>query len=292
MAGPDLGTAVLAYVGERTKLGEFTGQTPKTYRKVLWPFAAHVGPDRAVSGLQRRHVEKWLLGMAVAPATMRQRLTIVAGFCRWCVLKGYLRRDPTLGIKGPRALDTVPRALAPEKVTDALRHAADARDALMIALGVQLGLRCCEIATVQLGDIDHRGRQLVVRHGKGGRQRVLPIPDEAWEYLTAYLAEHPAKAGPLIRSYRNPHKGIGAHYVSGLISRTMHAAGVDETAHSLRHTMATDVLRAGASVRDVQAALGHRNLKTTERYLPLVVDDLRTAMGGRSYRGSASEEAS
>lgn len=75
-----------------------------------------------------------------------------------------------------------------------------------------------------------------------------------------------------------------------LINETMHRAGVGETAHTLRHTMATDVLRSGAHVRDVQAALGHANLKTMERYLPLVVDDLRTAMAGRTYRNADQVE--
>lgn len=283
-AGPLLGMTVLNYVGERMKLGEITGSSPKTYRKTLWLFVRFAGGDLPVSRLNRRHVERWLLSMNVSPATMRQRLNMVTGFSKWCVMRGYMKKDPTLGIKGPKALDTVPRALDPVDVGRALREAPDARAALMICLGVQLGLRCCEIATVQLGDIDHRGRQLVVRKGKGGRQRVLPLPEEAWAYLTAYLAEHPAKAGPLIRSYRCPHKGIGPHYVSALINETMHAAGLAETAHALRHSMATDVLRAGAHVRDVQAALGHANLKTTERYLPLCVNDLRGAMAGRTYR--------
>lgn len=284
-AGPLLGATVLNYIGERMKLGELTGSSPVTFRKSLWYFVRHAGPDLPVSRLNRRHVERWLLDMKVAPSTMRGRLNMLSGFSKWCVMRGYLKRDPTLGIKGPKLLDTVPRALDPADVALALREAPDARCALMICLGVQLGLRCCEIATVQLGDIDRRGRQLVVRHGKGGRQRVLPIPDEAWTYLTAYLAEHPAKAGPLIRSYRG-HKGLRPHTVSMLINETMHRAGLDETAHALRHSMATDVLRAGAHVRDVQAALGHANLKTTERYLPLVVDDLRTAMAGRTYRNA------
>ncbi len=58
------------------------------------------------------------------------------------------------------------------------------------------------------------------------------------------------------------------------------------SAHALRHTAATDMLRARAHLRDVQHALGHAHLATTEIYLPLVVHDLREAMGGRRYRGT------
>jgi len=282
--GPRLGLTALAYVHERTKLGEFTGESPTTYRKTLWLFARHAGADLPVSRLNRRHVERWILDMEVAQSTLRQRLVTVRGFCQWCVVKGYLRRDPTIGIKGPSDVRTVPRSLFPFQIAACLRHCPDVRAGLMICLGCQLGLRCCEIATVQLGDVDHQERQLVVRQGKGGHQRVLPIPDEAWDYLVRYIEEHPAKAGPLIRSYRHPRRGLSAHYVSMYIGGIMHQAGVAESAHALRHSMATDVLRGGAHVRDVQAALGHRHLKATERYLPLTVGDLRTAMEGRTYR--------
>jgi site-specific recombinase XerD len=62
------------------------------------------------------------------------------------------------------------------------------------------------------------------------------------------------------------------------------------SAHALRHTSATDMLRSGAHLRDVQHALGHAHLATTETYLPLVVHDLREAMGGRQYRHLGSME--
>lgn len=63
------------------------------------------------------------------------------------------------------------------------------------------------------------------------------------------------------------------------------------TPHALRHTAATDMLRGGAHVRDVQRALGHVELSSTQRYLPWLVGDLREAMGGRQYRGRAVMEA-
>jgi site-specific recombinase XerD len=69
-------------------------------------------------------------------------------------------------------------------------------------------------------------------------------------------------------------------------------AGDGISAHALRHRAATDMLRAGAHLRDVQAALGHVSIATTQPYLPTVVGDLRTAMGGRRYRGSLSGSTS
>jgi integrase-like protein len=126
-------------------------------------------------------------------------------------------------------------------------------------------------------------------NGKGGHQRVLPVSDETWDAVLAYLREHPTTAGPLIRSYLNPHRGVNPAYISTLVGRWMSDAGVKQrsrdgrSAHALRHTAATDMLRAGAHLRDVQQALGHASLSTTQKYLPWVVGSLKEAMSGRTY---------
>jgi integrase len=108
--------------------------------------------------------------------------------------------------------------------------------------------------------------------------------------LDDYLTERPASAGPLVRSYRDPVSALAADTISGYVSEWMWAAAIKRTrrdgvsAHALRHTMATDSLRSGAPVRDIQHALGHAHLATTEVYLPYLVGTLEKAMGGRSYR--------
>lgn len=114
---------------------------------------------------------------------------------------------------------------------------------------------------------------------------------EVEQALAAYLAEYPASAGPLVRSYRQPQRSLDPDTISGLVSRIMWAAGVKRarrdgvSAHALRHTAATDMLRQDAHLRDVQQALGHAHLSTTEVYMPYVVRSLEDAMGGRWYGG-------
>lgn len=286
VAGPTagLGFMVLAYVGERTRMGQLTGESPRTYRKALWLFARFVGADTVVSKVNRRHVERWLLSMKVAPATMRERLSVLRSFTKWCVENGYMRRDPCVGVEGAKQPRLIPpRGLPAPAVASIFDSCPDARAELVVSLMVNEGLRCIEVARLEVGDIDPTQHSALIT-GKGGHQRVLPISEETWALLRVYLGLFPATAGPLIRSYRNPHKGISAHYISMLVSSYMKDSGVDESAHALRHTSATDMLRGGAHVRDVQAAMGHANLKTTERYLPWCVNNLRDAMGGRTYR--------
>ena len=113
---------------------------------------------------------------------------------------------------------------------------------------VQQGLRCCEVARLQLGDLDRvNGLMLIV--GKGGHERVLPIIEETAEAVDAYLTEYPAFAGPLVRSYSDPHRGLASATITKLVRVWVGDAGIKRarhdgvSAHAFRHTAATDMLR-------------------------------------------------
>ena len=277
-----LGTMALTYVDERRRRKELRPGSVSTTRYALGTFVRVAGWDLPVKRLRPTHIEKWMERGDHSPSTLRNQLSIVRSFCRWLVKRGHLKADPTLDIASPRQPRYLPRGLQLLKVTAAFAGAPDARAALILSLMVQEGLRCCEVAELQHGDIDLAERLVLIR-GKGGHERALPITAETWRAIHAYLAEHPASVGPLIRSYSRPHRGIGAQHISVLVSQWLHGADVAATAHALRHTAATDMLRAGAHVRDVQHALGHQSRATTQKYLPWIVGDLREAMEGRRY---------
>jgi site-specific recombinase XerD len=271
------------YILGRKARQEIGPATVTSMREGLRLFCQAV-PNRP-GAVNRGHIEHWLEGMArLAPATVRHRLSMARTFLDWCVIEGHLKRNPATGIRSPKVPRGIPRALRHEQVTAVATATPDTRAALMVSLGVQEGLRCGEIAGLEVGDVDLIDGSLLVRKGKGGYERMLPLSEETAGCLRRYLDEHPARAGALIRSYLNPVMPLQPRYISSVINRVMSEAGVVETAHSLRHTMATDCLRGGAHLRDVQALLGHASIGTTQRYLPTVVNDLRTAMGGRRYR--------
>ena len=286
---PQVGALAIQYVAERERRQEISKGSARTVHYTLSSFVRSVGWERHPARVNRRHIERWIEErQPMTPATARSQLSVVRTFYKWLVSHRYVRRDPTTEIRSPRPPRLLPRALQPEAVDSLFEYAPDVRAALVVSLMVQEGLRCCEVVGLELGDVDLREAVLVVRQGKGGHQRLLPLSDETISYLGRYLAEQPAAAGPVIRSYRHPTRGVSAKYLSRMVSRVFRDARVPESAHALRHTMATDVLRSGANLRDVQAALGHSSLMTTQRYLPYVVGDLREAMGGRQYRGGSS----
>jgi len=279
---PTLRMLVYAYLRERVAAGELCPSTVPNLRRSLLRFAHHASVP--ADELGQGHVEAFLSSCQVAASTRRQRFSQIRTFCRWLVKSGVLQQDPTARMKTPRQPRPVPRAYSPTVVARLLEVCPDSRAHLICLLEVQEGLRACEVARLEVGDIDFPERLMLVR-GKGGKERILPLSDETWDALDAYLAEHPANAGPLVRSYNKPDAGICAAYVVHMMGRWLREAGVAHGGgHGLRHTMATQLLRSGADVRDVQTALGHATLTSTQVYLPFSdARRLRTVMGGRRY---------
>lgn len=257
---------------------------------VLGQFA-QVNPVEC-SRLTKRHVERWLDSIEhLAQSTRRNRLTVVRGFCRWLVDEGMVKSDPCRRIKSLREPKRTPRALSAEQVAAILDACPDTRARVAVILMVQEGMRRGEVQALQVGDIDLVNRILIAT-GKGGHQRALFITEQARRAITDHLAVQGDVAGPLLRSYQHPSRGLHPETVSTIVRRAMKEAGVKKAPrdgvnpHALRHTALTDMLRAGAHIRDVQAVAGHQHLSTTETYLPLLVGTLSDAMGGRWYGAS------
>lgn len=284
MTTPAITQLARAYVAERTAAGEFSASTLPSVKWTLRHFGAFVA-GVPLSELSARHVEEYLASISVARSTSRQRFCHLRQFSRWLVRRGHLAADITAELRAPRQPRAVPRGYRREVVDELLAVAPDARARLIVLLEVQEGLRACEVARIELGDIDYDERTALIR-GKGQRERLLPLSAQTWEALEAYLNEHPLKAGPLIRSYNEPWRGISSAHVQHLVQGWLRLAGVRSGGgHGLRHTMATTLLRERrADIRDVQMALGHATLQSTSVYLPFSdARRLRAVMGGRHY---------
>lgn len=290
-SGVEVEGLVEPYVRGRVRRGEIAVLTARNVRMVLGQFVA-VNPV-VVGRLQRRHVIRWLdTTEHLAQSTRRNRLTVVRSFTRWLVDEGHVKVDPCRKVPSLREPKRAPRALPGEQVAAVLDACPDRRARLVVILMVQLALRRGEVARLEVGDLDLSNRMVRVT-GKGGHQRVVFLTDQAQQAVVDYLAEVGDVAGPLIRSYQFPERGLHPETVSTIVRRAMIDAGVKRAArdgvnpHALRHSALTDMLRRGAHIRDVQAVAGHQHLSTTELYLPLLVGTLSEAMEGRWYGRSA-----
>lgn len=283
----EVGRLALRYVSTRTGTRELAQTTARTTRYTLAGFARAVPDDPRQ--VRRTHVEHWLAGQNVGAGTLRTRLGSVRVFCRWMVLGGWMRADPTLGIRGPRKPRTVPRAFNNDEVTAALDACPDARARLMLSLMLCEGLRRAEVAGLQIGDFDTRDWWVIVR-GKGDKERVLPVTPATQVALRTYLGFFPASSGPLLRSYQYERRALSPGHVGRVITDLLRDSGVKvanldgRTPHAFRHTCASDVLDAGADIWMVKELLGHESIETTQIYLRRAsAESLRVPMTARSY---------
>lgn len=200
-------------------------------------------------------------------STRRSARSALGKFYSWATATGRVAVDPT--VLAPKGRVTVgkPRPAADDAVDMGLTS-IDRRTRLMVRLGAQLGLRCCEIAVIHSADIMRGLSGYTLRvHGKGGKLRDVPMSDSLGDALRA-LPYGYAFPGQI-----NGH--LSAAYVSKLISRAL-PKGV--TAHMLRHRYGTRAYNLGGKdVRAVQELLGHASVATTQIYTAVEDDALRRA---------------
>ena len=161
------------------------------------------------------------------------------------------------------------------------------RDFAIITMLSRLGLRSGEVAALQLGDVDWRVGELLVR-GKGSRQERLPLPADVGETLAGWLARgRPRRESVFVFTrLRAPHGGLSAGAVSQVVRRACQRAGLPVvSAHRLRHTAATEMLRAGG-LTEVGQVLRHRSRDVTSIYAK--VDRLALAAVVMPWPGSAA----
>jgi site-specific recombinase XerD len=152
------------------------------------------------------------------------------------------------------------------------------RDYAILMLVARLGLRSAEVSRLELGDIDWRTGQIALR-GKAGRQDGMPLPCDVGEALAAYLSQA-RPAVPLRQVFlaaKAPVRAIPPGLVSDVTHRACDRAGRPRIgAHRLRHTLATELLRRGATIVEVSQVLRHRDLATTAIYAKVDFAVLRT----------------
>jgi len=154
-------------------------------------------------------------------------------------------------------------------------NALGARDRAMFELMYSSGLRCGEVAGLNVGDIDLENRELMVRCGKFNKDRVVPISEVAAAFLKRYLSGRKAKDDPVFatRTGRLSPSTVGHRFRDLLNRMGLSRPGV--SAHSVRHSTATHLLEHGAGIRYVAELLGHEDIQTTVRYTHMLPENLK-----------------
>jgi site-specific recombinase XerD len=214
-------------------------------------------------------------------------------FFRFLMEEERLERDPALPLRTPKKREVLPDVLSMGELERLLaqpgrddlweRHfpGKPERDRLLLALMAYGGLRRAELVGLDWDDVDLARRLLRVRKAKGGRQRTIPIhPALAPLFAEYYATRVPLSSQALFVGVQ----GNRLHYTQlGQVFRHyVDASGVGDrkrvTPHTLRHVFATELLRAGANLRQIQELLGHKHLDSTQRYTRVNAHELRGAV--------------
>lgn len=188
----------------------------------------------------------------------------------------YLRDEGVLDITNPvknthaqKMSRPLPRHLKDEQVESFFQVITRARDRAMFMLMVRCGLRVEEVAQLTFGAVDYKHRKLLVEDGKGGKDRIVYLSQDACQALVAYLRVRPSsRTGRIFLVEKGPCTGQPIS-IRGIQKRMEHYARKTKlrvSCHQLRHTMATQLLNADADLCTIQDLLGHSNVKTTQRY--------------------------
>lgn len=218
----------------------------------------------------------WRMTQSFKGVSTARVLSCLRGFYRYLLREGLIQQDPTLNILSPKPGRPLPKTLT-ETDVEALLSAPDVnetlglRDRTMLELLYAAGLRVSELVGLKLQEISlHQG---VIRvTGKGNKERLVPVGDEALEWLRKYL-----KSGrPLLQTKSDEELVFLSLRGSQMTRQTFwhrirqHAltAGIEKplSPHVLRHAFATHLLNHGADLRVVQMLLGHADLSTTQIY--------------------------
>jgi len=236
--------------------------------------------------LTRADLRKWISSLTrdgLAPTSVARAVSAVRGFYKFLMLDGHIRRHPAEDLDTPQRFSYLPRFLTEDEINrllsapDVATHEG-VRDRAMLEIMYATGLRVSELVSLKQSDVDlHAG--LVVCHGKGSKERRVPLGKSAIHWLQQYesvKASYGKHQSTLVFLQRG--KPFTRQLAWSIIKRYAEDLGIQNVSpHTLRHSFATHLLQHGADSRSVQALLGHSDISTTQIYTHMTDVHLRSA---------------
>nr|WP_321500119.1 tyrosine recombinase XerC [uncultured Dethiosulfovibrio sp.] len=219
-----------------------------------------------------------LSGYGFAPASVNRKLSAVKSLMKHLKKEGLIDRDPSSRVRGPSISERLPRAISVKEVFKVIDMAYDSdqglRNGTLLELMYGSGLRVAEVVSLKWEDLELEERWLKVM-GKGSKERAVPFCSMAQKALMGIKAQSPNDYF-VFPGKRGGH--LTVRTVHRIVVEAAARAGLsDVSPHSLRHSFATHLLEGGASLRVVQELLGHEHLTTTQVYLRITAQHLRSS---------------
>ena len=297
MPSPKMEKLLAAFDGHlrRNAYGE---RTREEYPRLLLPFLAFLEKRNImdIARIRREHLLAYhsqLInarkrdGSPYHASTLAVRLAALKTFFDFLLEEDFILSNPAASLKSPKVPQEIKREPLTEKEVHALLKAIPTntplgyRDRAMAEVFYATGIRVTELSDLLVNDVHLQEKILVVRKGKGGRGRLVPLSTWAASYLKGYLKsvrpqfEKQASGQTLFincRGWKMSRAGL-----CDILKAYGEKAGIERpvTPHVLRHTFATHLLRHGADIRAIQEMLGHAKITTTQAYTRIEISDLQ-----------------
>lgn len=274
----------LTYIQVEKGLARHTLESYKRDLSRLQGWAVTNG--KSITDLTRADLRKWIASLSregLAPTSISRAVSATRGFFKFLMLDGHIKTHPAEDLDTPQRFSYLPKFLTEDEINRLLASPdvsteEGIRDRAILEIMYATGLRVSELVDLKHADVDLLAG-LVVCHGKGSKERRVPLGKSAIHWLQQYAA---VKAGYGKQSSPNVflHRGrpFTRHLAWSMIRRHADKAGLKNVSpHTLRHSFATHLLQHGADSRSVQALLGHSDISTTQIYTHITDRHLRSA---------------
>ncbi len=251
------------------KRRNFSPHTVKAYMNILDQFIDWLAAP--LNDVTRREIGAYvdhLMGRRLSPKTITCHLQTIRLFFDYLITEEDVIMDNPVRKVSIRLPKPLPRHLKDDQVGRLLSVITDLRDRAMFMLMLRCGLRVEEVSHLTLDAIELSRSRLFVANGKGRKDRVVYLSKDASAALTAYLGMRSSKVRHVFLVQKGPLTGtpISVRGIQKRIEYYARESKVRASCHSLRHTMATQLLNADADLSTIQDLLGHTHITTTQRY--------------------------
>lgn len=266
--------ALFYFVKHKEAHGKATNTTKATYICILEDFIKSIKAD-TVSDLDILMIDNFIDTLSLKsykPKTIKNKIVVIRSFIKFLYSKNLIDIRPE-AIEIPRTVEVEANFLDEEEQCALIKSAKNPRDRALIMTILSSGLRASEILNLKEDDLYRRS--LIVSRGKGGKPRVTFIDPLTEKSIREY--HHKREVDSVFVFTNSFGKPLSRQYLSRMISETALRAGIKKrvSAHTLRHSFATNMLRKGARIEDVQPLMGHSNISTTRLYMHFTNEYLR-----------------
>ena len=281
-----------AYLTHLTSERRLAANSVESYARdlvMLGRFAAGRGaPVHSLSRTDLEDLVRGLMSEGRSPRSVARAIACYRGFYRFLVIDGRVKANPADDLRPPRAWKTLPRYLSVEDVDHLLAQPdvttpRGVRDRALIELLYATGMRVSELIGLRPADVNLEASYLTCT-GKGDKQRIVPIGDEAARWVREYTREARRlllgkRSSPrLFVNARGGGPGLTRVGFWKILKGYARTSGIKASIspHVLRHSFATHLLERGADLRAIQMMLGHADLSTTQIYTHVLEQRMRT----------------